>query len=100
MPYELLDAEAVARELTGLDSWQLGADGLSISKSFKFDSFIEAFGFMAEAAIIAEKLNHHPDWSNSYSRVEVTLTTHAKKQLSDRDFKLAVAMDKAAARRI
>jgi 4a-hydroxytetrahydrobiopterin dehydratase len=100
MPYELLDAEAVARELTGLDGWQLGADGLSISKSFKFDSFIEAFGFMAEAAIIAEKLNHHPDWSNSYSRVEVTLTTHAKKQLSDRDFKLAVAMDKAAARRI
>jgi 4a-hydroxytetrahydrobiopterin dehydratase len=99
MPYELLDAEAVARELTGLDDWQLDASGLSISKSFKFDSFVEAFGFMTEAAIVAEKLDHHPDWRNSYSRVEVSLTTHAKKQLTDRDFKLAAAMDKAAARR-
>ncbi|WJH41360.1 4a-hydroxytetrahydrobiopterin dehydratase [Aliirhizobium terrae] len=99
MAYELLDAEAVSRELVSLDSWHLSADGLSISKSFKFDNFIEAFDFMTEAAIVAEKLNHHPDWSNSYSRVDVSLTTHAKKQLTDRDFKLAAAMDKAAARR-
>jgi 4a-hydroxytetrahydrobiopterin dehydratase len=54
---------------------------------------------MAEVALAAEGLDHHPDWSNSYSRVDVTLTTHAKKQLTDRDFKLAAAMDKAAAGR-
>jgi 4a-hydroxytetrahydrobiopterin dehydratase len=99
MAYELLDANAVAREILKLDGWAISADGLSISKSFKFSNFTEAFGFMAEAALSAEKLNHHPDWSNSYAQVDVTLTTHAKKQLTDRDFKLAAAMDKAASSR-
>lgn len=99
MAYMLLDAEAVAREVAKLDGWDLGADGFSISKSFKFASFVEAFGFMVEVALVAEKLDHHPGWSNSYSRVDVTLTTHAKKQLTDRDFRLASAMDEAAARR-
>jgi 4a-hydroxytetrahydrobiopterin dehydratase len=99
MVYELLDTQAVARELEKLDGWKLGSDGRSISRSFKFASFMEAFSFMAEVAMAAEGLDHHPDWSNSYSRVDVTLTTHAKKQLTDRDFKLAAAMDKAAAGR-
>jgi 4a-hydroxytetrahydrobiopterin dehydratase len=100
MGYELLDADAVARELTRLPGWELSSDGLSISRSFSFKTFVEAFGFMSEVALASERLNHHPDWSNSYSRVNVTLTTHAKKQLTDRDFALAAAMDRASTHRL
>jgi 4a-hydroxytetrahydrobiopterin dehydratase len=100
MAYELLDETAVAEALAGLDGWALADGGRSISKTFRFGNFVEAFGFMAESALVAEKLNHHPDWTNSYSSVDVTLTTHAKKQLTDRDFKLAAAMDGAAHRRL
>jgi 4a-hydroxytetrahydrobiopterin dehydratase len=80
MAYDLLDADAVAREMAELEGWALGPGGNSIVKSFTFKTFAEAFGFMSECALAAEKLNHHPDWSNSYSRVDVTLTTPAKKQ--------------------
>lgn len=100
MIYELLEPKAVSKELAKLEGWELSADGLAIRKCFKFRSFVEAFGFMTECALAAEKLDHHPDWSNSYSRVEVKLTTHAKKQLTDRDFKLAALMDEAWARRL
>lgn len=100
MTYQLLEPEAVSKELAKLEGWELSADGLAIRKSFKFRSFVEAFGFMTECALAAEKLDHHPDWSNSYSRVDVKLTTHAKKQLTDRDFFLAVLMDEAWARRL
>ena len=99
MDYEKLDAEAAARELTSLDGWELKPDGDAIFKSFTFKTFIEAFGFMTECAMRAEKLNHHPEWSNSYSRVDVLLTTHATKSLTQHDFKLARAMDKAYGRR-
>lgn len=100
MSYEVLDHGAVAEALAGLDGWVLAADGLSISKDFRFTTFRQAFGFMAECALAAEKLDHHPDWKNSYSRVEVTLTTHVKRRLTDRDFALAAAMDRAAAHRL
>ncbi|MFB9949812.1 4a-hydroxytetrahydrobiopterin dehydratase [Rhizobium puerariae] len=99
MNYEKLDAAAAERELTSLDGWELKPEGDAIFKSFVFGNFIEAFGFMAECALSAEKLNHHPDWFNSYSRIDVLLTTHATKSLTDRDFKLARAMDKAFLRR-
>jgi 4a-hydroxytetrahydrobiopterin dehydratase len=100
MTYELLEPDEVGKALAGLEGWELSADGLSIRKSFKFRSFAEAFGFMTECALAAEKLDHHPDWSNSYSRVDVKLTTHARKQLTDRDFRLAALMDQAWARRL
>lgn len=100
MSYEVFDADTVAKALSKLEGWELSADGLCIRKSFKFSSFAQAFGFMTECALAAERLNHHPDWSNSYSRVEVKLTTHARKQLTDRDFKLAAAMDEAWLRRL
>lgn len=74
----------------------LAEDGKSISKTFKFGSFVEAFGFMAQSALSAEKLNHHPEWFNVYSRVDVTLNTHDAGGLTELDFKLAKAMDKAA----
>ncbi len=100
MTYELLEPDEVGKELAKLEGWELSADGLWIRKSFRFRSFTEAFGFMTECALAAEKLDHHPDWSNSYCRVEVKLTTHARKQLTDRDFRLAALMDEAWARRL
>ncbi len=100
MKYEKLDRAAIDENLAELNGWALAADGLSISKTFKFRNFVEAFGFMTEAALAAEKFNHHPEWFNVYSRVEVKLTTHDAGGLTDHDVKLAKAMEKAAARRI
>ena len=65
-------------------------------KSFKFKSFSEAWGFMTRVALAAEKLNHHPEWSNVYNRVEITLTTHDCGGLSDLDVTLARRIDKLA----
>ncbi|AGB72771.1 MULTISPECIES: 4a-hydroxytetrahydrobiopterin dehydratase [Rhizobium] len=100
MKYDRLDRAAIDENLAELSGWALAADGLSISKTFKFRDFVEAFGFMTEAALAAEKFNHHPEWFNVYSRVEVRLTTHDVGGLTDHDVKLAKAMEKAAARRI
>ena len=63
-------------------------------RKFKFPDFISAFGFMTQAAIIAEKLNHHPEWSNVYNKVEISLTTHELGGLSKRDFELALEISK------
>jgi 4a-hydroxytetrahydrobiopterin dehydratase len=73
--------------------WQLVEDGDAIIKTFKFKSFIEAWGWMSRMAIHAEKMNHHPEWFNVYNRVEVTLTTHDAGGLSAHDVKLANKMD-------
>ncbi|MEM9433294.1 MAG: 4a-hydroxytetrahydrobiopterin dehydratase [Pseudomonadota bacterium] len=74
--------------------WSVSTDGRdAIVKSFKFSSFVEAFGFMTKAAIEAEKMNHHPEWFNVYNRVEITLTTHDAGGLSRLDIKLAQRMD-------
>ncbi|MGG6894055.1 MULTISPECIES: 4a-hydroxytetrahydrobiopterin dehydratase [Rhizobium] len=100
MKYEKLDRAAIDQNLSELGGWALASDGLSISKTFKFRNFVEAFGFMTEAALAAEKFNHHPEWFNVYSRVEVKLTTHDAGGLTDYDVKLAKAMEKAAARRL
>ncbi|WP_289031793.1 4a-hydroxytetrahydrobiopterin dehydratase [uncultured Paraglaciecola sp.] len=64
-----------------------------LTKSFTFKNFIDAFGWMSQIAICAEKLNHHPDWLNSYNKVVVSLTTHELGGLSELDFKLAEKMD-------
>ena len=68
----------------------------AVTKTFVFRNFVEAFGFMTRAALWAEKLNHHPEWSNVYKTVEVTLTTHDVDGLSDLDAKLAEKMDALA----
>ena len=99
MKYEKLEPGAIDENLASLSGWTLAADRLSMSKSFKFRNFVEAFGFMAEAALAAEKFNHHPEWFNVYSRVDVKLTTHDANGLTEQDIKLAKAMEKAAARR-
>jgi len=98
--YEKLPVPAVHEALLALDDWALTGDGNGIARSFKFGSFAEAFGFMTECALVAEKLDHHPEWFNTYSRVDVTLTTHHVGGLTELDFRLARAMDKAASRRL
>ena len=100
MKQEKLDEAAIVEKLAAAEGWALDEDGLGIRKSFKFRTFIQAFGFMTETAIAAEKLNHHPEWFNVYNRVDVRLTTHDAGGLSELDFKLAAAMEKAAAGRI
>lgn len=73
--------------------WKLLEDRDAISKTYKFEDFTEAFGWMTRAAMWAEKWNHHPEWSNVYNRVEVTLTTHDVDGLSSLDAKLARKLD-------
>ncbi|MBC6441858.1 MAG: 4a-hydroxytetrahydrobiopterin dehydratase [Rhodobacteraceae bacterium] len=68
----------------------------AIEKEYKFGSFVEAFGFMTQVALWAEKWDHHPEWSNIYNRVHVTLTTHDAGGLSDLDVRLALKMDRLA----
>ena len=75
------------------NGWVLHSKRDALVKEFKFKSFIDAFGWMTRVAIWAEKLNHHPEWSNVYSRVHVTLITHDVDGLSDLDIKLARKMD-------
>ena len=66
-----------------------------LTKSFKFDDFSEAFAFMTRVAFIAEKMDHHPDWSNSYNKITINLTTHsANSKITYKDHDLAEAIDK------
>ena len=71
--------------------WSL--EGSKLTKTFKFDNFVKAFGFMSSAAILAEKQDHHPEWFNVYNKVEVALTTHEADGITQRDFDLAMAME-------
>jgi 4a-hydroxytetrahydrobiopterin dehydratase len=76
--------------------WGAVPDRDAMRKVWKFKSFVEAWGFMSRAALIAEKLNHHPEWSNVYNIVDVTLTTHDCHGLSQLDLDLATRLDKLA----
>ena len=78
------------------DGWALDAERDAITREFRFNDFTEAFGFMTRAAIWAEKWNHHPEWSNVYNKVRVTLTTHDVGGLSELDVKLARKINKLA----
>lgn len=69
----------------------------AITRTFQFNTFSEAFGFMSRAALLAERLNHHPEWFNVYNRVDVTLSTHDAGGLTDLDVRMARAMDAFAA---
>lgn len=72
-----------------LSGWELVQGRDAITKSFKFKTFNQAFGFMTQVALIAEKLNHHPEWFNVYNRVDITLSTHDAGGLTELDIKLA-----------
>ena len=80
----------------GLTGWGAVSGRDAIRKVWKFRNFSEAWGFMTRAALAAEKANHHPEWSNKYNVVDVTLVTHDVKGLSDLDLALARQMDKIA----
>lgn len=82
----------VKHNLAQLKDWKL--EDKSIKKEFKFKDFTSAFGFMAQVALHAEKLNHHPDWKNVYNTVSITLNTHDAGGLTELDFKLARLIDK------
>lgn len=73
--------------------WSLLEDRDAIQKSFKFSSFVDAWAWMSKIALVAEKMDHHPEWFNVYNRVDVTLTTHDAGGLSSLDITLAEAMD-------
>ena len=66
----------------------------TIKKEFKFDNFINAFGFMSKVALLAEKMDHHPNWQNTYNKVKIELTTHDKGGITANDIKLAESIDK------
>lgn len=90
---EKLSSERRAQALASLPGWKLAEGREAIAKSYKFESFSEAFGFMARAALEAEKLDHHPEWFNVYNRVDVVLATHSAGGLTELDVKLAQRMD-------
>ncbi|MGR3494677.1 4a-hydroxytetrahydrobiopterin dehydratase [Citreimonas sp.] len=73
--------------------WELAPARDAITKTFKFKTFVDAFGWMTRAAIHAEKMNHHPEWSNVYNSVQVTLTTHDADGLTALDVKLGKALE-------
>ena len=90
---ERLNDSAIDSALKNLPAWELCPERRSITRDFKFGNFNQAFGFMVRGALLAEKMNHHPEWQNSYARVAVRLTTHSVKGLSALDIKMAQAMD-------
>ena len=92
MPAKLDDA-GITNRLESIDGWDV-VDG-KLHREFKFANFVEAMGFMVRAGIEAEKMNHHPEWFNVYSKVRVDLTTHAIGGLSENDFIVAAKIDEA-----
>ena len=92
MAKKLSQAERTAL-LPGLPAWTLDAARDGITRSSRFKDFSEAFGFMSRVALLAEKADHHPEWSNVWNRVDILLTTHDAGGLSMRDIEMAKAID-------
>ncbi|TCZ63076.1 4a-hydroxytetrahydrobiopterin dehydratase [Roseicella aquatilis] len=90
---ERLDAAARAGLATALPQWQAVEGRDAIRRAFRFRDFSEAWGFMARVALLAEAQDHHPEWLNVWNRVEILLTTHDAGGLSERDVRLARAID-------
>ncbi len=88
-----LNTAAREQALAGLDGWIYDDTADAISRDFKFRDFSEAFGFMARVALLAEAADHHPEWSNVYNRVSITLNTHSAGGLTEKDVALAKAID-------
>jgi 4a-hydroxytetrahydrobiopterin dehydratase len=91
-----LTAEARKSALARLSGWSDAPGRDAITRKFVFEDFNEAFGFMTRAALVAEKMDHHPEWFNVYKTVEVTLSTHDAGGVTDLDIRLAEAMNKIA----
>lgn len=91
-----LTPDDIAAALADLPDWTLSPDGAAIERRFTFADFAAAFGFMSQVALMAERADHHPEWSNVYNRVDIRLTTHDCGGLSKRDMMLAKKIDAAA----
>jgi 4a-hydroxytetrahydrobiopterin dehydratase len=91
---DILTANARKAALAKLAGWSEVVGRNAIAKKYEFKDFNEAFGFMTRAALVAEKMDHHPEWFNVYKTVEVTLSTHEAGGVTELDVKLAEAMDK------
>lgn len=91
IPVGKLEDDAIEARLGEIPHWKL-SDG-KLSRTFVFPDFVEAFGFMTKVALVAEADNHHPDWSNVYNRVVISLNTHDVGGISERDFALAAAIN-------
>lgn len=83
---------SIEEKLAALPSWEHRANILH--REFRFDTFVEAFGFMTRVAFAAERRNHHPDWSNVYNRVTIRLSTHDAGGVTEKDFELAAEIDR------
>jgi len=94
---EKLNDTARNEALAALPAWTHEPERDAILRSFTFKSFNQAWGFMNRVALSAEKADHHPEWSNVYNRVEITLTTHDCDGLSEKDIGLAKKIDRFAA---
>ena len=86
-----LSKPEIAKRLKKLPRWRVV--GGKLHREFKFDDFVSAFGFMSSVALLAEKRDHHPDWSNGYNKVVIDLVSHDAGGLTQRDFDLAAAID-------
>ena len=86
-----LTEKEIVDALQQLPHWQL--EGNTLTRALEFDHFVDAFAFMTRVALRAEKIDHHPDWGNSYNRVNITLTSHDAGGLTARDLALAAAID-------
>jgi 4a-hydroxytetrahydrobiopterin dehydratase len=89
----LLTEDQIAEWLPALPRWE--RHGRTLHRELSFHDFTEAFGFMTMVALVSERLNHHPDWSNSWNKVVLDITNHAAGGLTEIDFELASAVDKA-----
>ena len=96
---ERLSSEGISEGLAALGGDWKESQG-KLQRSYRFPDFVRAFGFMSEVALVAERMNHHPEWFNVYGTVEVALTTHDAGGITALDFELAGAMERAAARRL
>src|SRR4051812_42168400 len=97
-PFPHIPPEEARQQLKHLPGWHLVAETTTLQREFEFRNFSEAFGFMSAVALHAEKLQHHPTWTNSYNKVTIWLTTHSVSGLTQRDIDLARLISEAAAR--
>lgn len=91
MKVDKMDAGDIAQNLGELPDWTV--EDSKLYRKFGFDNFVQAWGFMSRVALLAESMNHHPEWFNVYSTVEIYLTTHDANGISERDFSLARKID-------
>ncbi|HMN80214.1 MAG TPA: 4a-hydroxytetrahydrobiopterin dehydratase [Burkholderiaceae bacterium] len=96
---ERLSTQTITELMAGLPGWTYDGPNRSINRELTFRDFRDAFAFMTDVAAVADRMDHHPTWTNTYNRVEIMLTTHDADGLTMRDIEMARAIDAAAAAR-